>query len=262
MPRGDKTAIMRYPVPCVPQENQRAIAATLSCLDDKIEMNSRINHNLEQMAQAIFKSWFVDFEPFKDGKFVDSELGKIPEGWRVGRLNEVIKIYDSKRLPLSSRERDKMQKKFPYYGAASLMDYVEDYIFDGIFVLLGEDGTVTTDTGYPVLQYVWGKFWVNNHAHIMKATNGFSEESLYVLLSNTYIQNIVTGAVQPKISQANLKSIPIIIATDNILKKYNHLLKPMFELKRYIIDQSRAFAAIRDALLPKLMSGELSVADL
>jgi type I restriction enzyme S subunit len=238
---------------------QRAIAATLSCLDDKIALNSRINANLEAQAQAIFKSWFVDFEPFKGGKFVDSELGRIPKGWRVGTLNEIIELYDSKRLPLSNREREKMQKKYPYYGAASLIDYVDDYLFDGIFILFGEDGTVITDTGYPVLQYVWGKFWVNNHAHIMKATNGFSDESLYVLLSNTYIQNLVTGAVQPKINQANLRSIPTIIPTYNIIEKYNHLLEPIFGLKRYNLEQSNRLAAIRDTLLPKLMSGEIEV---
>ena len=73
-------------------EEQRAIAATLSCLDDKIELNKRMNKTLEEMAQAIFKSWFVDFEPFQDGEFVDSELGRIPKGWRVGVLDECIEL--------------------------------------------------------------------------------------------------------------------------------------------------------------------------
>lgn len=262
MPRGDKKAIMLYKVPSLSYEQQRAIAATLSCLDDKIEVNNKINANLEAQAQAIFKSWFVDFEPFQDGEFVDSELGPIPKGWRMGILDEIIEIHDSKRVPLSSRQREKMQKIYPYYGAATLMDYVDDYLFNGVYVLLGEDGTVVTDKGYPVLQYVWGKFWVNNHAHILKGANGFSEESLYILLKNTSVQGIVTGAVQAKISQTNLKSIRVVIPEMSVIESYNDIISPMFAYKRKTEEQSRALAALRDALLPKLMNGELSVADL
>ena len=129
------------------KNEQQKIAATLSCIDNKIELNNRMNKTLEEIAQTIFKSWFVDFEPFQDGEFEDSELGMIPKGWRVGTLGEVIDLYDSMRKPLSSRVREQMKKKYPYYGATSLMDYVEDYIFDGIYVLLGEDGTVVDDEG-------------------------------------------------------------------------------------------------------------------
>ncbi|MEA5146823.1 MAG: restriction endonuclease subunit S, partial [Candidatus Limiplasma sp.] len=170
-----ESAVMSFP----PLPEQRAIAATLSCLDDKIELNNRMNKTLEEMAQAIFKSWFVDFEPFQDGEFVDSELGRIPKGWRVGVLDECIELYDYKRIPLSSRERASMDKLYPYYGATSLMDYVNDFIFDGVYVLLGEDGSVVDSEGYPILQYVWGKFWVNNHAHILKGRNGYDEQSIY-----------------------------------------------------------------------------------
>ena len=106
-------------------QTQKKIADILSSLDDKIELNRRINDNLEQQAQALFKSWFVDFEPFKDGKLVDSELGMIPEGWRVGNLLDIAKLYDAKRKPLSSRERENMKKIYPYYGATSIMDYVD-----------------------------------------------------------------------------------------------------------------------------------------
>ena len=112
------------------------------------------NHNLEAQAKAIYINHF----PYG----VDDNL---PEGWRKGKLGEIIELHDSKRIPLSGNERAKMEKIYPYYGAASLMDYVNNYLFDGIFLLLGEDGTVITEDGFPMLQYVWGKFWVNNHAH-------------------------------------------------------------------------------------------------
>lgn len=242
-----------------PINEQKTIAATLSCLDDKIELNNRINKTLEEMAQAIFKSWFVDFEPFQNGEFIDSELGKIPKGWRVGTLDEIIELFDSKRIPLSSRKREKMQKVYPYYGATSLMDYVDDYIFDGVYVLLGEDGTVIDGKGYPILQYVWGKFWVNNHAHVLKGKNGFSEESLYILLKNTNVKSIVTGAVQLKINQSNLKSVKVIIPSVDKIAEFNYLIARFFAEKRRLSEENQILISVRDALLPKLMSGEVRV---
>lgn len=251
--------LKRYKVTLPPLIEQLAIAATLSSLDDKIELNNRINKTLEEMAQAIFKSWFVDFEPFQEGEFEDSELGRIPKGWRVGVLDDTIALFDSKRIPLSSRQRENMKKTYPYYGATSLMDYVDDYIFDGIYVLLGEDGTVVDGNGYPILQYVWGKFWVNNHAHILKGKNGFNEDSIFMMLKNTNVQGIVTGAVQLKINQANLKSVKVIIPAHNDISKFNYLLEPLFAEKRGILEENHTLTTIRDSLLPKLMSGEIRV---
>lgn len=141
------------------------------------------------------------------------------------------------------------------------MDYVDEYIFDGIYLLLGEDGTVVDDAGYPVLQYVWGQFWVNNHAHILTGKNGYSVESLLLLFKRTPVKSIVTGAVQPKISQANLRSVPVVIPAIDALESFNELIAPMFDQIRQNTDQNKALAHLRDALLPKLMSGELDVSD-
>ena len=242
-----------------PLPEQKVIADTLSCLDDKIELNNRINRTLEEMAQVIFKSWFVDFEPFQGGEFVDSELGSIPKGWRVGTLGECIELFDSQRVPLSSRQRENMKKTYPYYGATSMMDYVDNYFFDGMYVLLGEDGSVVDDNGYPILQYVWGKFWVNNHAHILKGKSGFNEDSLYMLLRNTNMRGAVTGAVQLKINQANLKALKVLIPSAVDLEKYNSLLEPIFAFRRSCSEETQKLILTRDSLLPKLMSGEIRV---
>jgi len=238
---------------------QKAIAATLSALDDMIELNNQINKTLEEMAQAIFKSWFVDFEPFKNGEFEESELGLIPKGWRVGVLGDIIDIFDSKRVPLSNRQRSVMEKKYPYYGAATLMDYVDNYIFDGVYVLLGEDGTVMDEKGYPILQYVWGKFWVNNHAHVLKGKGVFSDEYLYILLKNTNVASIVTGAVQLKINQNNLTGLKIMIPPEDVVKQYNDVVKDIFACFRSNADEIKILISLRDTLLPKLMTGEIRV---
>ena len=213
------------------------------------------------IVSSIQTDWMVNFTPFKSNQFKSSSFGLIPENWNVGELGDVIELLDSKRIPLSGQERENMEKIYPYYGAASLMDYVDDYIFDGIYLLIGEDGTVIDDKGFPILQYVWGKFWVNNHAHIVKGKNGFNVDSLYLLLSQTNIQSIVTGAVQAKVNQSNLKSIEIIIPPVEVMKKFNDLIKPFFDTIRSNHDEIKKIQKLRDILLPKLMSGEIDVSE-
>ena len=128
--------------------------------------------------------------------------------------------------------------------------------------MLGEDGTVIDDLGFPILQYVWGKFWVNNHAHIIQGRNGFTVESLYCLLKQTSVTSIVTGAVQPKINQTNLKALEVCIPRADIMAQYNGTITPMFDRIRKNSDENRTLTLLRDTLLPRLMSGELSVANL
>ena len=247
------------PIVLPPRNLQDKIVSILKSLDDKIEVNRKINENLEQQAQALFKSWFVDFEPFKNGEFVESELGMIPKGWRVGTLFDVAEIFDKKRKPLSGKERENMNRVYPYYGATSCMDYVDNYLFDGIYTLIGEDGSVAKDDGLPYMQYVWGKFWVNNHAHILQGKNGFSTEMIHVFLSMTNIQHLVTGAVQAKLSQANMQKITLSIPPKEVVDKIRQSIDIIYENKRILVDESRRLAELRDTLLPKLMSGELKV---
>jgi len=253
----------------VPNEDeQSAISKILSDLDSKIELNQRMNNALEAIGQALFKLWFIDFEfpnekgePYKSsgGKMVDSEMGEIPKGWGVGKLGEIAENFDSKRVPLSSRERDPIKGKFPYYGAASIMDYINKYIFDGVYLLMGEDGTVIDDNEHPILQYVWGRFWVNNHAHVLRGKGVFPTEYLFVLLKNMNIKHIVTGAVQPKINQANLNSIKIILPNNKILALFSNMISHLFNRYRVCQDEINHLISVRDSLLPKLMSGQIRV---
>lgn len=214
-----------------------------------------LNKNLEQQAKALYKDWFFDFTPF-------STDGNLPDGWRLGTVNDIIQLHDSKRVPLSGAERDKMAKIYPYYGATSLMDYVDNYLFDGIYLLLGEDGTVVDNLGFPVLQYVYGQFWVNNHAHIITGKEGFSVEELYLFFSLTNIKSIITGAVQQKVSQQNLKKVPAIIPSKDALGTFDELIQPIFSQIRNLRDENARLTDLRDALLPKLMAGELDVSDI
>lgn len=234
---------------------QKKIARYLSMIDEKIELNSSINNNLLQQAQVLYKDWFFDFSPF-------STEGSLPDGWHLGTVGDIIQLHDSKRIPLSGSERDKMEKVYPYYGATSLMDYVDNYIFDGIYLLLGEDGTVVNSLGFPILQYVYGQFWVNNHAHIITGKEGFSVEELYLFFSLTNIKSIVTGAVQQKVSQQNLKKVPAIIPSKESLSAFDNLIQPIFAQIRNLRDENAHLADLRDTVLPRLMSGELDVSNI
>lgn len=252
MPSINTKLMKDLEVPLPTMEIQQKIASILSALDDKIELNNKINENLESQAQAIFKAWFVDFEPFG---------GVMPEDWKIGMIKDIIELHDSKRIPLSGSEREKMDKIYPYYGATSCMDYVDNYIFDGKYLLLGEDGTVIDKNGYPILQYVEGKFWVNNHAHIITGKLGYTVEILYLLFKQTNVKHIVTGAVQPKISQANLKKVPVTISSIKDLDAFNNIIQPIFAMIRKNRNENEKLALLRDTLLPKLMNGEIDVSE-
>ena len=217
-------------------EDQKAIAQFGLALDRKIAVNTRLNGYLLELATARFENALAE-----DATYVS--------------FGDIVELEDSKRIPLNSRDRERRRGPYPYYGATSVMDYVDDYLFDETRVLLGEDGTVITPDGRPILQYVWGKYWVNNHAHILKASGVYSLEAIYIALGGTAINHIVTGAVQMKISQRNLKKLELEMPKPEALG----YLQNIFELYRANNDENERLAALRDMLLPKLMSGEIDV---
>jgi len=268
-------------VPVPPLKEQVAIATILGSLDDKIELNRVMNATLEQVAQALFKSWFVDFDPVKakavgrvpegmdaetaalfPSEFEDSELGPIPKGWSTVSLREVYEIFDNRRIPLSGKQRSEKKGPFPYYGAASILDYVDEYIFDGVYLLVGEDGSVIQLDGTPVLQYVNGKIWVNNHAHVLQGKGAICTEHLMLFLAKQQITAFITGAVQQKITQANLGRIPFVKATDHISSIFAQRISPLYNRLRNNVTENKSLAATRDLLLPKLISGQLRIPDI
>jgi len=225
--------------------DQESIAEVLSSLDDKIDLLHRQNKTLEEVAETLFRQWFVE-----EG-----------ENLEVGKLGEIIELFDNKRIPLSSTERDKLKigNLYPYYGAATIMDYINKYIFDDDYLLLGEDGTVQDEDGYPILQRAIGKCWVNNHTHVIKGKKGYSNNFLEILLKHINISHLVTGAVQPKINQANLKELDIPKPAIEKVEKFSLIIDPLYNKKHFNLQQIKQLETIRDTLLPKLMSGAVRV---
>ena len=259
----------KLPIPSV--EKQQEIVNEYHTIQNRINLNNQLIAKLEETAQTIYKQWFVDFEfpfdfaqgkPSENGKPYKSNGGKmvwceelekeIPEGWEVGNFEDICENFDSQRKPLSGFERLNKKKIYPYYGAATLMDYIDDYIFEGTYILLGEDGSVVTENGTPVLQYVWGKFWVNNHAHVLKGKNGFNENSLYILLKNTNISDIITGGVQAKINQSNLNKIRVLNPKNTFLENLNKIIDPIFDLYKNTKQENQKLEDLKELLLAKM----------
>ncbi|MEL5349217.1 restriction endonuclease subunit S [Serratia nevei] len=291
--------------------SQKKIGLIYFSLSEKIEKNHEINQTLEQMAQTLFKSWFVNFEPVKakaavlqaggsqedatlaamtaiSGKDSDalvvferehpeqytelkataelfpsamqnSELGEIPEGWELKTFGKVSNCHDKKRIPLSKPQREKKKGDIPYYGATSIMDYVDEYIFDGIYLLLGEDGSVIKENGLPFTQYIWGKSWVNNHAHVLTGTGSVTTEHLMVFIKQKNIAAYVTGAVQMKLNQKNMNSIPFIFADEAVNNVFGQRIASIYSVVRAKSEENLTLTSLRDTLLPKLLSGEITL---
>lgn len=172
-------------------------------------------------------------------------------------FGNVSQCFDKKRIPLSKRQREQRAGSIPYYGATSVMDYVDEAIFDDIYLLIGEDGSVLKEDGSPFIQYIWGKAWVNNHAHVLQGKGSVSTEQLMLFMASTNITAYVTGAVQMKLNQANMNSIPFVKATDRVNELFFDLIKDLYAKIRSNTDENRFLVKIRDELLPKLLSGKV-----
>jgi len=229
-----------FPIPSITR--QREIVSEYETLTRRIRLNNQMIQHLEATAQALYRKTFVDN--------IDKE--NLPEGWRMGTLSEVANCFDYKRRPLAAYDRLGMEKKYPYYGAASLMDYVDNYIFDGTYILMGEDGTVINEDNTPVIQYVSGKFWVNNHAHILKGINGFDENLLYLILKHSKVNEYVTGGVQAKINQENMMSISVLIPTSGIVSEIKTYLSPIFDSIQIGKQENEKLTELQSLLLAKM----------
>ena len=238
------------PIVLPPRKIQDRIVSILSSLDSKIENNRRINANLEQQAQALFKSWFVDFEPFKDGEFVESELGSIPKGWRVGTLEELLDVkYGKDHKKLS-------EGAIPVYGSGGFMRYVNQSLYVGESVLIPRKGTLNN------VMYVEEEFWtVDTMFYTTPKVNNVVLYT-YICLCNKDLQSMNAGSAVPSMTTKILNNMAIVIPCGNILADFNSLVHSLFCKIKHNEQESRHLSTLRDTLLPRLMSGELHVKDI
>lgn len=257
-------------IPQLTLDEQKEIIFNIKSIDQKIQINNQINQELEAMAKTLYDYWFVQFDfPDQYGKPYKSSGGKmvynpelkreIPEGWGVEKLGDITICHDSKRVPLSSNDRELVKGEIPYYGATGIMDYVNNYIFDGDYVLMAEDGSVMTEKGTPILQRISGKNWVNNHAHVLEPIKNHSCKLLMMLLKDVSVMKIKTGSIQMKINQENMNKIVVPAIPLELLFEINQKLEVIDKQQLNLIEENKQLTQLRDWLLPMLMNGQVKV---
>ena len=235
--------------------DQRRIASILSSLDRKIELNNKINADLEEMAQAIFKNWFVDFEPFKDGKFVDSELGMIPEGWKVGSLGDFCNVFTGKKNTNQAIEKG----LYPFFSCAPEPLASNDAIFNGKAIIIAGNGSYTGRTSF----YNGGfDLYQRTYACTIREQD---KENLMI-----FFYHMMKQFFEPtKMGGTRGSSIPYIVMGDitqqkfpyseDWLIRFSNIANSMMDRKLRIDKENSRLSLLRDTLLPRLMSGELEV---
>ena len=219
-------------------------------LDDKIEVNRKINENLEQQAQALFKSWFVDFEPFKNGEFVESELGMIPKGWRVEELENICTIKYGKGLG----KNDLTQKGFPVFGGNGIIGFYTQYLYELPQILVSCRGAASGK----IIESL-PKSYVTSNSLVLELKDRFYYNYLKFLLLSSPLYDYATGSAQPQITIDNIKGVKILLPLQEAIQKMNPTLENIGNIQRTNEQESHRIAELRDTLLPKLMSGELKV---
>lgn len=289
VPIINKSSFSNYEIAVPNLGIQEKIASILSSLDDKIELNRRINENLEKQAQALFKSWFVDFEPFKDGKFVDSELGMIPEGWKVGTFSEIINSTLSGDWGKEYQQGNYIQKVFCIRGAdipdikkGNRGNMPTRYILEKNFqskVLASGDVVIEISGGSPtqstgrVCRVSDGLLDKYNHSivctNFCRAIKPLLHYSsfLYYMWDMLYKKGVMfsyeNGTTGIKNLDINglIQKESIIIPPIEIASEFEKLTQIFYDKIQFNGVESERLSQLRDTLLPRLMSGELQIND-
>lgn len=261
----------KFNIPCNISDQHR-IASILSSLDRKIELNNKINADFEEMAQAIFKNWFVDFEPFKDGKFVDSELGMIPEGWKVGRLDEIADVVGGS-TPSKAKPEYYTQKGIAWLTPKDLSNHPAVYTSRGEIDITEEGynststklmpkGTILFTSRAPIgyISIAQNDICTNQGFKSLvpkKAGTCF----LYCFLKyvTPEIENKSTGSTFKEASGALMKSLQVIMPDQKVFEEFEEIVSPLFARIESLEKENSRLSLLRDTLLPRLMSGELEV---
>ena len=240
----------KFNIPCN-LDDQRRIASILSSLDRKIELNNKINADLEEMAQAIFKNWFVDFELFKDGEFVDSELGMIPEGWKVGLLGELCNFKRGKNL----LTKNAIDEGVPVVaGGLEPSCYHNEANTGAPVITVSGSGA---NAGFMRMYHV--PVWASDCSFIDISCENFYFVYCFLKVNSKLLKHAQTGAVQPHVKPSDIHDFELVIPNKESIFKFQNKVKPFFDRIATIQKENSRLSLLRDTLLPRLMSGELEV---
>lgn len=255
------------------QKAQKNIVSILSSLDRKIELNNKINADLEEMAQAIFKNWFVDFEPFKGGKFVDSELGMIPEGWKVGRADDFYQINIGKTPPrkenkwFSTNPADKIWVSIANMGNSGIFisdssEYLTKEAVDRHNIIMVPRNTILLSFKLTVGRVAIADKELTTNEAIARfiLSDDKYMEYLYLYLKNFDYNSLgSTSSIATAVNSKTIKGMQMLQPSDKIIDAFHIQVNPIFEKIRSLTKENSRLSLLRDTLLPRLMSGELEV---
>ena len=253
--------------------DQRRIASILSSLDRKIELNNKINADLEEMAQAIFKNWFVDFEPFKDGKFVDSELGMIPEGWKVGRADDYYQINIGKTPPrkehkwFSTNPVDKIWVSIANMGNSGIFisdssEYLTKEAVDSHNIIMVPRNTILLSFKLTVGRVAIADKELTTNEAIARfiLSDDKYMEYLYLYLKKFDYNSLgSTSSIATAVNSKTIKGMQMLQPSDKVIDAFHIQVNPIFEKIRSLTKENSRLSLLRDTLLPRLMSGELEI---
>lgn len=223
------------------------IGEILKTLDDKIELNLQMNKTLEEMAMALYKHWFVDFGPFQDGEFVDSELGMIPKGWEVKRLDYILEIKygkDHKKLEVG---------KIPVYGSGGIMRYVNQFLYDQDSILIPRKGTLSN------LFYLTTPFWSVDTMFYSKIKQKHFGKYIFYFLKTIDLASMDVGSAVPSLTTELLNRIDILVPPTIEIERFDETVTRYFNIMESNTIENKTLTTLRDTLLPKLISGEVRV---
>lgn len=231
--------------------DQRKIAGILSALDAKIENNNKINANLEAQAEALFKSWFVDFTPFKDQPFVDSELGPIPQGWKVGKLGDICTFKRGKNL----LSKNAIDEGVPVVaGGLTPSCYHNQANTSAPVVTVSGSGA---NAGFMRMYHV--DVWASDCSFIDVSCDYLYFVYCFLSVNRRLLKHAQTGAVQPHVKPADIHDFDVVIPEEDIVKAFQSIIKELLTKVGVNEKENQRLAALRDTLLPKLMSGEIKL---
>ena len=256
-------------------DDQRRISSILSSLDRKIELNNKINAELEEMAQAIFKNWFVDFEPFKDGKFVESELGMIPEGWKVGRADDFYQINIGKTPPrkehkwFSTNPADKIWVSIANMGNSGIFiydssEYLTKEAVDRHNIIMVPRNTILLSFKLTVGRVAIADKELTTNEAIARfiLSDDKYMEYLYLYLKNFDYNSLgSTSSIATAVNSKTIKGMQMLQPSDNVIDAFHIQVNPIFEKIRSLTKENSHLSLLRDTLLPRLMSGELEISE-
>lgn len=264
MPSINTKLLGEVPVAVPDLQIQKMVSNILSTIDNKIELNNKINANLQQQAQAIFKSWFVDFEPFQDGEFVESELGPIPKGWRVGRLADVCsygkeKITVSELTPENYFSTENMlANKGGYTSAASLPNVLQT-----TRCVPGDTLISNIRPYFKKIVYCMINAGCSTDVLCLRPKHPKYSTYLYNLAySDAFFDYMVAGSKGTKMPRGDKQQImgyPVILPPDEVIEKFHEFADTVLKKIRTELEENKKLTVLRDSLLPKLMNGEIEI---